>query len=243
VLGKVHLKYYLPPFTPSLAQDIRIAHSGRNTQPPATMKSKTILPLLAILASANVSIAADNSPAAVLDGFRFEFPCKEAMPENPKEGAGCSSALVTGDPFKTDNFKKEVKFGGECGKMYDVTLRFRGVVEPMMYKDGQMDGDYFYIGGEPNNATYNIYKIDIASPASHYFLNRQDKVGHKIFTIDYTKTIRIEGGSKIILSGDGQNGKLISNFKKLMVPHVAPSPNPFNGQFVQMDVVKVEVAN
>src|ERR1700722_10077060 len=118
---------------------------------------------------------------ASIHGYRYEFPCKGAMPENPKPGADCDSGLVTGDPKKTDNFKAERKFDGETGKRYKVTLRFRGVVEPMMYKGGKMDGDYFYIGGEPNNGTYNIYKLSVSSPASHYFLNRQDKVGHKIF--------------------------------------------------------------
>ena len=104
--------------------------------------------------------------AAAIDGYRFEFPCKEPMPENPKPGADCVSALVTGDPKKTDNFTAEKKVGGVKGKRYKVTLRFRGVVEPMMYKNGKMDGDYFYVGGEPNNGTYNIYKITISSPAS-----------------------------------------------------------------------------
>ena len=42
------------------------------------------------------------------------------------------------------------------------------------------------------------------------------------------------------LSGDGQNGRLITNFKKLVVPDIAPAPEPFHGQFVQMDVVKIE---
>lgn len=184
--------------------------------------------------------AADAGPGAELNGYRWQFPCKEKMPDKPRQGADCNSALVTGDPFKTDNFKAVKNFGGEKGKKYDVTLRFRGVVEPMMYKDGKMDGDYFYIGGGPNNATYNIYKIEISSPKSHYYLNRQDKVGHRIFTIDYTKTIRIDGGATVTLSGDGQNGRLISNFKKLTVPEIAPEP--YNGQFVQMDVVKVEQA-
>jgi len=32
----------------------------------------------------------------------------------------------------------------------------------MMYKNGKMDDDYFFIGSEPNNSTYNIYKIEIA---------------------------------------------------------------------------------
>jgi hypothetical protein len=110
----------------------------------------------------------------------------------------------------------------------------------MMYKGGKMDGEYFYIGGEPNNSTYNIYKLSISSPVSHYFLNRQDKVGHKIFTIDYTKTIEIDGGATVTFLGDGQNGRLISNFAKLIVPDIAPAPKAFNGQFVQVDVVAVK---
>ena len=157
----------------------------------------------------------DKKPGSSLEGYRFEFPCKGKMPAKPKKGAGCQSALVKGDPFKTDNFKKVVNFGGETGKTYKVTLRFRGVVEPMMYKNGKMDGDHFYIGGEPNNGTYNIYKIDVASP-------------------------EIEGGSQITLGGDGQNGKLISNFALHVVPEIAPAPKPYHGQFIQIDVVKVE---
>ena len=179
-------------------------------------------------------------PGAALHGYRFEFPCKDAMPENPKEGADGASGLVKGDPKTTDNFTVVKTFGGEKGKRYQVTLRFRGVVEPMMYKDGKQVGEYFYIGGAPNNGTYNIYQISVSSPKSHYYLNRQDKVGHQIFTIDYTQTIEIEGGATITLHGDGQNGQMITNFKKLVVPDVAPAPKPFNGQFIQVDVVDVK---
>lgn len=198
------------------------------------------------LALIGTGVAQDKQPdkklGAAINGYRFEFPCKEPMPENPKPGADCVSGLVKGDPNKTDNFTAVRKFDGEKGKRYKVTLRFRGVVEPMMYKNGKMDGEYFYIGGEPNNKTYNIYKIEISSPPSHYFLNRQNAVGHKIFTIDYTKTIEIDGDATITLTGDGQNGRLISNFSKLVVPGIAPAPQPFNGQFVQVDVVDVAEA-
>ena len=205
------------------------------------MKNILCISLLGAMLASPALIQAKNEKklGSSLNGYRFEFPCKGKMPDKPKKGAGCQSALVKGDPFKTDNFKKVVNFGGEAGKTYKVTLRFRGVVEPMMYKNGKMDGDYFYIGGEPNNGTYNIYKIDIASPKSHYFLNRQDRVGHRIFTIDYTRTIEIDGGATVMLSGDGQNGKLISNFAKLVVPEIAPAPKPYHGQFVQIDVVKL----
>jgi hypothetical protein len=183
--------------------------------------------------------------AAEMDGYIFKFPCVGVMPENPKPGADALSALVPpgADPKKTDNFTAVKTFGGTKGKRYAVTLRFRGVVEPMMYKNGKMDGDLFYIGGEPNNATYNIYKISISSPESHYFLNRQDKVGHRIFAIDYTKTIEVEGGATVTFFGDGQNGHLISNYLKLVVPDVSPEiKQPFHGQFIQVDVVGVAEA-
>src|SRR6186713_209872 len=184
--------------------------------------------------------AEPEKPDAAINGFRFEFPCKDPMPENPKEGADGPSGLVTGDPKTTDNFTVKKSFGGEPGKRYQVTLRFRGVVEPMMYKDGKQVGEYFYIGGEKNNATYNVYQISVSSPPSHYFLNRQDKVGHQIFTIDYTQTIEIDGGATVTFHGDGQNGRLITNFKKLVVPDVPPAPQPYNGQFVQVNVVEVK---
>jgi len=205
-------------------------------------KSISFIVATTLALSAISGIAEDKkktNPAAALDGYRFEFPVVGKMPENPRKGADGLSALVKGDPKKTDNFKAVKKFGGEPGKRYKVTLRFRGVVEPMMYKDGQKDGEYFYIGGKPNNGTYNIYKIAISSPESHFFLNRQDRVGHKIFTIDYKRTIEIEGGATVTLSGDGQNGRLITNFKKLVVADIAPFPKPFHGQFIQMDVVDV----
>ena len=201
---------------------------------------------LVFLALAGLFVTANDSPAedlkqlaAALDGYRFEFPCKDPMPENPKPGADGISARATDDPATNDKFTDVRKFGGEPGKRYKVTLRVRGVVEPMMYKDGKMEGEYFYIGGTPNNATYNIYQLSVSAPESHYFFNRQDKVGHKIFTIDYTTTIEIEGGATLTLHGDGQNGRMITNFLKLVVPEVPPAPQPYNGQFIQLNVTDV----
>jgi hypothetical protein len=209
------------------------------------MKSALQFAGVALVASLTVFAASRaQSPSgeakkigASITGFRYEFPCKGAMPENPKPGADCESGLVKGDPKLTDNFTQVRKFDGVAGKRYQVTLRFRGVVEPMMYHLGKKDGDLFYIGGEPNNETYNIYKLMISSPPAYFYLNRQDSVGHRIFTIDYQKTIPIDGDATVTFHGDGQNGHLISNFLKLVVPDIAPAPKAFNGQFVQVDVV------
>jgi hypothetical protein len=200
----------------------------------------TRLLLTAALFTANSSFGEDlKNIAASIDGYRYEFPCKDPMPEHPKPGADGVSARATDDPATNDKFTDVRKFGGEPGKRYKVTIRVRGVVEPMMYKNGQMDGEYFYIGGEPNNATYNIYQLAVSAPESHFFFNRQDKVGHLIFTIDYTKTIEIEGGATLTFHGDGQNGRMITNFSKLVVPDIPPAPQPYNGQFIQLNVIDV----
>lgn len=192
-------------------------------------------------ALATHSHSADNLKhvADAIDGYRYEFPCKEPMPDNPKPGADGISARATDDPATSDKFTDVRKFGGELGKRYRISLRIRGVVEPMMYKNGQTVGDYFYVGGEPNNATYNIYQLTVSSPPSHYFFNRQDKVGHRIFTIDYTAEIEIEGGATLTFHGNGQNGRMITNFAKLVIPDIPPAPLPFNGQFIQLNVTDV----
>src|SRR5687768_15880186 len=73
---------------------------------------------LVTAASAAEPAAKSAGPAASIDGFRFEFPCKDPMPENPMEGASGPSGLVKGDPKTTDNFTAVKTFGGEKGKRY-----------------------------------------------------------------------------------------------------------------------------
>lgn len=96
------------------------------------------LPLAAFLFAGALlttpALAADDlkKVAAAIDGYRFEFPCKDPMPENPKPGADGISARMTDDPKTNDKFTDVKTFGGEAGKRYKVTLRVRGVVEPMM---------------------------------------------------------------------------------------------------------------
>lgn len=129
-------------------------------------------------------LAATSSPAddlkkvaAAIDGYRYEFPCKDPMPENPKPGADGISARATTDPATNDKFTDVRKFGGEPGKRYrSLPPRPRRGRADDLQEDGQMVGDYFQIGGAPNNATYNIYQLTVSSPASHYFDRRTRSV-------------------------------------------------------------------
>ena len=54
--------------------------------------------LTATLLAGNHSSAEDlKKIAASIDGYRYEFPCKDPMPENPKPGADGDSARATND--------------------------------------------------------------------------------------------------------------------------------------------------
>ena len=78
--------------------------------------------LIATSAPADESL---KKVAAAIDGYRFEFPCRDPMPENPKPGADGISARMTNDPATNDKFTDVKKFGGDPGKRYKVTLRVR----------------------------------------------------------------------------------------------------------------------
>lgn len=167
---------------------------------------------------------------ASLNNFRWEMPCEKM------DGDQLCFSNVKVDSTKT--------IAGKTSDLYEVELKFRGVVEPMKYKDGKREGDRFYIGGVPDDPTYNIYSIEVSSPKQIYYLNWADGVGHDTFSINYTTKIKINGGATVHLIGDGQNDKMIANFKNAMAPEIPGLPEAGNkGQFIQMNVVSATLSN
>ncbi|WP_237245248.1 MULTISPECIES: hypothetical protein [Sorangium] len=167
--------------------------------------------------------------AASIDGFRWEIPCDQ----DPGNRDECATSTRV-DEKKT--------FGGSPDTIYQVTVRLRGVVEPETYRGGTPDGMHFRVGGTPDNATYNRYSFSVSDPPEVYYLNDSPTVGHDVFIIDHTKTIPIRGGATVSFLGDDPNRVMIANFKHLVVDGVPPAPAPFIGQFIQLDVQSVELA-
>lgn len=162
-----------------------------------------------------------------LHGLRWEMPCAT-------EGQVCSAAELRPS--------HSTRLGGDPGHLYEVTLRFRGVVEYHSYAGGQQDG-LWYIGGQSAQSSYNVYKMEVSDPQQTFFLNA-DRAGlGRTWAIDYTRTIQMRGGALVTLSADAQDGALINNHdgqgQAIVVPGVPPAPAPYNGQFIQMDVVSV----
>jgi hypothetical protein len=169
--------------------------------------------------------------AASLSGLRWNIPCVQIGP----------TACTCVDPPSVSS-----RLSGTPGSMYDVTLRFRGVVEEKTYTGGTNDGAWWQIGGVAPNDGYNIYRLDFSSPAQTFYLNRGTSAISRAWAIDYTKTIRAAAGAVVSLSAHAGDGLEIlnrdsadSSGSPIVVPGVPPAPEAFNGQFVQMDVVEV----
>lgn len=180
--------------------------------------------------------------AASLGGLRWEIPCT-----SDAGGTGCAAV---------DPATKTVTLSGETGATYDVTLRFRGVVEPQIYTAvaaGPLatgtNGGFF-----APNATYtsngkNMYRLEISAPAFTGYLN-YEAAGHTFneleaysFKIDYTVTIPITSGATVSLSASAVDGaqykNVDANGQAIIIPDVPPAPAAYDGQFVQMDVVTI----
>jgi hypothetical protein len=186
--------------------------------------------------------------ADALRGLRIDDPCSGTP--DLSDGAICPHVMLT----SAGGFKaaKTVTIGGNSATTYGVTLRIRGVVEPANIEGGtRMDmGTFSYknmdwrkvpftIGGTVKNADYAQWHINVSSPKQDYYLNDYQKVGHYIFKLDYQVTIPMAGMSKVTLDATDSNERLIVNFEKYALDGIPGSMNA--GQFVQIDVVAVEV--
>lgn len=200
-----------------------------------------------------VLTGAAAGPAAPLAGYRWEVPCK-GMP---------GGDLCTWDGTNLMKRMEVAKtFGGDPATVYDLRVRIRGVVEGKTYRDGAgVDvkppgaAPVFLVGGAPileAGHDYNVYAIMVAEPKQTYYLNAIRAEGHLVWSLDYEATIKVKGGTTVTLASYDTNMIIIantvasartptggSNGKPLVVPGVPPAPAPYNGQFIQLDVVSV----
>jgi hypothetical protein len=192
--------------------------------------------------------ASVTDAAVGLDGVRWELACGATV----EDGRVCEYATDCAAGSPRVNFDKTVVFGGEPGKVYNVTLRWRGVVEPRKYLGGQSDGTHFRIGGtpDPDSSTnlYGIYSVEVSAPPMIYYLNDDTQTGHYVFPIDHTKTIEIEAGASVHLLGTDQVppcyaarncDPALPVCTPFIIEGIAPAPAAFDGQFIQMDVISV----
>jgi len=185
--------------------------------------------------------------AGEMNGYRWELPC-----EDPSQRDTCpwDPSLLEGaidDPTVTLHRETLVVFGGDPSLLYDVEIRIRGLTEPKDFSGGTVVENHFQLGGTPGTNDYNMYTVEVADPLEVYTLNRNEMgVGHYTFVVDYTVTIPIRGGAEVRLAMRDPNNIAIANpggniasGEPFVVPEIPPFPDPFYGQFLQMDVLSV----
>jgi hypothetical protein len=135
--------------------------------------------------------------------------------------------------------------GGAAGRTYDITLRFRGVVEEKTYNNGCFTGRYSS-GGVPGADAYNVYRLSVSSPPQTYYLNAGTSFVTRTWAIDLTQTIQMDAGATVTLFADAIDATEIRNRDDsgapISIPDVLPA-QPYDGQFIQMDVLSVTPAS
>jgi hypothetical protein len=174
-----------------------------------------------------------DGPIADIDNLRVELPClsEGSAPVNcTTEESVSSSTTVNGDE----------------GVSYDVTVRIRGVVEQKTYVNYTNKDGMWIEGGTPDDSSFNIFMLEISSPAQTFYLNLGKSGVDQCSPVDVQKTIVIDNGATVELSadagGDGLSTKnMDENDDPIVVPGIPPAPDPFEGQFLQLDVINIEV--
>jgi len=180
-----------------------------------------------------------HAAAASLAGLRLEVPCGDHF----NQGTECHWNRELLEPAGSAwKLKREIArtFAADPTRVYDVTLHVRGVVEPKNFTGGDVQVEHFQSGGDPVKNDYNFYNIDVSDPRAVYTVNRNaDKVGHYTFPIDYRVTIPIRGGATVTVGAYDSNDVAIANHQRHVVTGVPPDPQPFDGQFFQVDVESI----
>lgn len=169
--------------------------------------------------------------AGALSGLRWELPCGAYVQADICEA---ESRVVT---------RAEVE--GQPGARYRVTARIRGVVEEASYLGGQAGPGLLQIGGYPAPSDWNTYELNITDPPAHFFLNRGVSGNFYCTVADYELTFIAAAGATVTLTSSAHDDQQIPNLGRdglpLRVAGVPPYPEAFDGQFLQMDVIRIDV--
>ncbi|HVU51457.1 MAG TPA: LamG domain-containing protein, partial [Polyangia bacterium] len=187
-------------------------------------------------ASADGASACDGEATCVavagsLAGLLWQLPCTAAP-----SGPACAT---------TPNTLQSATLAGQAGTTYDVTLRFRGIVEQKTYAGGCALGTGTWLsGGADSGDTFNVYRLTISSPPQTYFLNAGASSINHLFAIDFQQTVRIDAGASVTLFADAKDGQEIINVGADGTTPVTVTgtsvAQPYDGQFIQMDVVALQ---
>lgn len=175
--------------------------------------------------------------AASLDGLLWQLPINDTSSPPwawPSASGGCATPpdVISG-------------LSGSPGRIYNVTLLFRGICEPATYTIGAPPagslvggtGGLMSLGGSYVNDGHNIYSLIISDPPAIYFLNNWDGTGAygNARVIRYTATVQVRTGATVALHADPVNLGEATNYPPQVVTVLGGEPPlqftqpPYNG--------------
>jgi hypothetical protein len=174
----------------------------------------------------------DGGPDAGPFQLRVELPC----------------TVIIGEPFCTTvsgDVTDARHLPGSSDREYTYTVRVRGVTELKGYNIP--DGPSGYCFGTVNAGdAANLFQLQVGSRAT-YYLNCWLPNGYfrACYGWDYTITFQAMGNETVTLLANSVDpaeikNKSVDGGAPIVVPEVAPAPAPFNGQFIQVDLVSYE---
>lgn len=176
---------------------------------------------------------------------RLDLPCLAAVAGSPQLCKSVVGECPTGGKSVSYSFV----MAGSAEQTFEVNLRLRGVLEPRVYTGGTDSGNHFYVGGTPQApSNYNTVAITVSAPAKTYYLNAADAMGelYQVFPLDHTQVLPIQGGATVTLSLTDPDCALVRNCESFtgschpyVVAGVPPAPAGFDGQFLQLDLLKI----
>jgi hypothetical protein len=151
-----------------------------------------------------------------------------------------------------------LKFGGEFGKSYEVTLGVWGVVEGILFQGGTVLGEHCYTGGTSNTPSIGTsglpaeYGLVVGSQT--YVLNYFEFGAgeHYTYGMEYvTDPITIPGGSDLTLFVRSPDDMMNTNHMESGVMHppaslarrlAAIESQPLQGQFIYIEAKRITEA-
>lgn len=112
-------------------------------------------------------------------------------------------------------------YSSGTGEVDNVTLRVQGLVEFRTFTGSTPVSGTVVKGGTPGPSSgYNVYKLQISSPAATYYFNNGTST-ETVHGIDETFDIQIADGASVTLSYSVEDGKMVSDYQELSLVVVA----------------------
>ena len=199
-------------------------------------------------------VMADDNPNGIIAAFTPAQPQHFATPDDYAVPQAVPQADAT-NPFNTaiespcmgdagggmcfSNINETGTVFNAAPGSYSVALRVAGVVSQYAGYVNGVQGNGWYVGGDfgayPGSG--NVYRLDISDPPQVFFLNP----GASAVSVveDFTNTITINGGAKILLSQPVGSLTQPDNAGGLVAPNCPNVVQPYSGQFLVVQALSV----